>query len=386
MKLVFYTTTLSPHQIPLARELVKILGENEYRYIYTRRLSDQRKGMGWNETQSDWVLFELDSPERCRDILENCDVLFVGGVRDLALFERRKAYGKKTFFCSERWFKPKFGILRLCLPSYFRMAIRFSRLLRDNGGFMFLPIGIHAARDMARLCGLLAGDLRCVFKAPELKFEKRPGGRLFSSKRNNANGIMHYCLGAMRIWGYFVEGSNCDGVKHDKNEHDIKILWVGRLLDWKHVDTILHSVREYEAFRRKYDMSLKRISLDIYGMGPEGQRLKHSVGNCGDIIQFHDPVPIAEVRNLMRNHDIYVLSSDSNEGWGAVVSEALEEGMYVIGTYEAGSSATILPDTNLFHAGDWQDLLRLLKVGIANVGIGPWTAKNAARELVEIIK
>ena len=31
-----------------------------------------------------------------------------------------------------------------------------------------------------------------------------------------------------------------------------------------------------------------------------------------------------------------------------VLSEALEEGMAVVGTYEAGSSATILPESILF--------------------------------------
>ena len=47
-------------------------------------------------------------------------------------------------------------------------------------------------------------------------------------------------------------------------------------------------------------------------------------------------------------------------GWGAVLNEALEEGMEVVGTFEAGASATILPRENLFHAGDWRGLRRLL--------------------------
>ena len=63
-------------------------------------------------------------------------------------------------------------------------------------------------------------------------------------------------------------------------------------------------------------------------------------------------MPVAEVRAFMRSHEVYVLPSNAYEGWGAVVSEALEEGMEVLGTYEAGSSATVLPQENLFHAGD----------------------------------
>jgi glycosyltransferase involved in cell wall biosynthesis len=84
----------------------------------------------------------------------------------------------------------------------------------------------------------------------------------------------------------------------------------------------------------------------------------------------------------MREHDVYVLSSNGYEGWGAVVSEALEEGMAVIGTHEAGSSATILPESNLFHAGDWRRLKELLERDVERVGIGEWTAKSAAGVLL----
>jgi len=106
----------------------------------------------------------------------------------------------------------------------------------------------------------------------------------------------------------------------------------------------------------------------------------------GDVIKFHAPVPIREVRGIMREHDVYVLSSDENEGWGAVVNEALSEGMKVLGTFEAGASATMLPGERLFHAGDAEALARLLVKEANNelppCSIGNWTPKEAARRLV----
>ena len=102
---------------------------------------------------------------------------------------------------------------------------------------------------------------------------------------------------------------------------------------------------------------------------------------------FHPPVSVVDVRNLMRNHDVYILASDGYEGWGAVVSEALEEGMLVLGTYEAGSSATILSPKNLFHAGDWRYLMEKLcdqnsdKTGNEKF---LWSAQEAARLFGEI--
>ena len=195
------------------------------------------------------------------------------------------------------------------------------------------------------------------------------------------------CVDKMRMWGYFVEEglgvcgqelggrlvtsgqSLVDSEKECGNE-GLKVLWVGRLLKLKRVDTIIKAVGECS--------KSKKITLDIYGFGLEEARLKKLAAKYGDVIKFYPPVPISEVRKLMREHDVYVLSSNGYEGWGAVVSEALEEGMAVIGTYEAGSSATILQESNLFHAGDWRRLKKLLQNGILRVDIGCWTAKVAA--------
>lgn len=159
-----------------------------------------------------------------------------------------------------------------------------------------------------------------------------------------------------------------------RDETVLRVLWVGRLLDWKRVDAIIKAVGELSKGRR--------IALDIYGIGPEEKRLKLLAAQYGEAISFYPPVPIGIIRNLMRMHDVYVLSSNAYEGWGAVVSEALEEGMAVIGTYEAGSSATILPESSLFHAGDWQGLKNLLAGDLRQTGIGAWSVKTAAKRLL----
>ena len=73
-------------------------------------------------------------------------------------------------------------------------------------------------------------------------------------------------------------------------------------------------------------------------------------------------------------------------GWGAVLNEALEEGMEVVGTFEAGASATILPRENLFHAGDWRGLRRLLlSKHEKSTIIGEWSVDSAARKLIELM-
>ena len=418
-RFVLFTNVISPHQLPLAKELAAQVGEENFRYIYTERADKDHGGLGWSFDVPDWCVHASDTDSD--EWLENADVL-LSGLRCFDLFERRAAKGLTNFYMTERWFKPPVGIFRLLHPRYFGYARRLCRLL-ESGAVTGLPIGIHAARDMARLCGFVHGKISSLFKAPELDFERKPGGSIWLAQRRR--GAEKYCLDKMRMWGYFVKSSEIAHNSQFATRNSLKILWVGRLLDWKRVDTIIRAVGELAVSSRNRRLSVAcdssepsraqasaerlavsdastrfytfctvnhlhvstrstrlNISLDIYGSGPEEARLKKLAAKYGDIIKFHPPVPIGDVRKLMRAHDVYVLSSNGYEGWGAVVSEALEEGMKVLGTYESGACATMLPDTNLFHAGDWKRLAKLLTNEISPVAIGDWTAQSASNYII----
>lgn len=389
MKFAFYTISFSPHQIPLAEAMMAYIGEDEYRYVSVRPMIFERRNIGWGDSDDmSWHIKEWKNQKCARQAVELSEVL-MSGERDLSLLEERCHRGLTTFYSSERWFKPRIGMLRLFHPSYMRMTRRFVRLLRDAESFRFYPVGIHAARDMARLCGLMHGDWRCLFKAPELDFERKPGGRIWLK---NGGTDKRYCLEKMRMWGYFVDSSKfrVEGLElgedlgvRGQGSNKVRVLWVGRLLKLKRVDTIIRAVGECIK-RRQVDSSLPEISLDVYGMGPEEKRLKKMAVRYGEAIKFHPPVPIEEVRNLMHKHDVYVLSSNAYEGWGAVVSEALEENMKVVGTYEAGASATILPESNLYPAGDWMKLADILVSDVKRTGIGSWTAESAAKVMLSL--
>lgn len=374
MRFVFYTNIISPHQLPLARELVARLGAANYRYVYLFDVGKERSSLGWGGDCPNWCV-SADSSEG-REWLENADFMLCG-YRDVGIMERRAAKGLKTVYVSERWFKPWTGILRLLHPGYFQMAWRFVRLIK-TGKIFYLPMGIWAARDMVRLVGLFSGDVRCLFRAPNLGYEAEPMGS-----------IAGYPW--MKMWGYFVEPSAVHSIPAQETDEPparaLRVLWVGRLLRLKRVDTLFKAI--YAA------QTQRPITLTIVGMGPELPRLQKldrklakKYGVSSPIV-YHAAVPVAEVRMFMRTHDVYVLPSNAYEGWGAVVCEALEEGMEVFGTYEAGSSATILPRENLFPAGDWKTLRDKL-VGYAQAreshcqGIGKWNAKCAAEKLTAL--
>lgn len=392
MRIALLTNIVSPHQLPLARALVERIGAENYRYVYTEATHDERTKMGWGASADDtWcVQGNSDNP-----LLRDADVV-LSGHRALDLFEQRNAVGKKTFYASERWFKPPLGFLRIFVPSYFRMARRFLKALKAPT-MMLLPMGIHAARDFARLMGLFAGDVLCLFRAPTVAFESRPGGIIVPLRQAMEAGVLdeetvvfakrhgfvqipevhwgkvkptgHYAK--MRLWGYFVAPGQ--GRPAQRAERPLRVLWVGRMLDWKRTRTLVEAVRD-----------MTGVTLDVYGHGPEEENLKRLAEGC-EVISFHDFVPVEQVRDLMRAHDVYVLPSDGGEGWGAVVNEALEEGMVVVGTVEAGASATMLPQARLYPAGEVAALRRILETLRPEVGrIGLWTAENAAETLLAL--
>ena len=76
---------------------------------------------------------------------------------------------------------------------------------------------------MARLCGLMHGDLRCLFRAPKLDFERRPGGRVWLSGGVKSGGVeeLRSCIEKMRMWGYFVRSSEFRVKSSEFNEESV---------------------------------------------------------------------------------------------------------------------------------------------------------------------
>ena len=402
MKVVVDTNMVSPHTAPLALALAKLCGGGEIAYVVHEAAQEPFRTSAVYPLVKDIIYDATADDGGANKDIQEADVVMENR-RNFELMERRVLDNRPTFYVSERWFKPidilhlfdmehaggkslwVSGFLRMLLPFGWRRAKRILKLLSQGENFFYLAIGIHAARDMARLCGLLHGDLRCLIRSPELDYERRPGGKVWLKNKGDDK---KYCLDKMRIWGYFVAPSEHGMLQVRKMSDppsECRILWVGRLVSWKRVDTIVRAVGEHADIKHA-DGQLAVITLDVYGSGKDESRLRRVAARYGALVKFHPSVPLADIRKLMHEYDILVLSSNEFEGWGAVVNEALEEGMKVIGTYEAGSSATILPEENLYHAGDWKRLQSLIERGVADVRIGKWTAAYAAQAVLDLSK
>ena len=369
MKFAIYTNSVSAHQLPLARELAKLVGADNFAYIYA---ADTPRGNQLVDADDPWIA-RFEKGSEAEHIVETCDALLVGGIRPIDLIEQRVVKGKPTLFMSERWFKPMKlfnvrlagglcevtlpGWTRLFSPRYFCMAMRFARLL-GSPAYRFLPIGPWSERDMRLTLSVMhgAGLAKRIENIDEAFFP----------------------------WGDFVAPSDAP---RDRGEitPPVKVLWAGRMIDWKRVDTLVRAVAYVNS-----TVGGKRASLTLVGGGPETPRLERlarrltgrlRLADC-EWIRFMPPVTIGEIRPLMRAHDLYVLPSSSQEGWGCVVNEALEEGMRVLGTFEAGAPAAMLPATNLFHCGDWRGLAKAISGEVPLVPVGRWSAAAAATRLL----
>lgn len=390
MKICIDTRSIHPHMAPLAAIVRDLLPESDnLTYVYRSTPNDPNRAMGAKGLVDDIAKYwDGNASGVARDTVLLSDVL-IENHRDFCLIEERLRNSRLTIYQSERWFKPINvgvllpGFLRMLFPFGIKRAIKMMRLFRAGKYFYYFPLGEHAARDMARMCGLMNGDWKCLFRAPAIDFERKPCGRIWLRGGGDES---KYCLDKMRMWGYFVLKSKdeCSDCAHLKGRDALRLLWVGRMLALKNVDVIIKAVRKLEKVNTNAS-SQSAITLDIYGNGPDEKRLKRLARGCERYIRFHPSAPYEEIRKIMHEHNVYVFCSNALEGWGAVLNEALEEGMKVVSSSDAGAATVLLPKECLFKARDVNHLEELLRSPIPKVGIGVWSVESAARNLIDFM-
>lgn len=390
---------LSAHLDSFCRRLNELRGV-EFCY-QTDDPGAMRRKVGWNLDAS-YTSEEISAENTER--AKSCDLL-IEMLRESELIEQRLKAGLPTVYVCERWFKPLVvrgfrlpGVLRLLIPSYRRMAKRFIAFM-DNEHIWFFPCGVHAVRDFVRLYKILHGNIIAWFREPKIEIERDLCGNVVGFPR-------------IKLWGYFVDpsinnqtiqkehidkindsrgndGSLCQSASAIKTDSFLRILWVGRMLDWKRVDILIKAFHQI--------VKKRKASLVLVGEGPERLKLEALAGDCRaeglewlpGKISFNNYIPSVKVRELMRAADIYVMPSNAEEGWGAAVSDALTEGCTVISTFEAGSSATLLPENNLYHSSSVKELAnKLIHVEhiVGKLDMRNWSGIHAAERMLEIVK
>lgn len=315
MRLTFVSNYLTHHQVPFCDCLYKHLGDS-FQFISTEPMEEERINMGWRlESHPPYEILActpmvMDADVRKR-IIES-DVVILGAVSNDIIKMRIDDARGITFQYCERIFKN--GMLSAIGPGAFRCRVDYQKNVKKKRVYM--------------LCAsaYLAGDLK-----------------LLQAYKDRC-----YC------WGYFPPVKRYENV----TEHKIlnQILWVGRLIQWKHPELMIELAENLK--NKNYKFLIK-----IIGDGPMRVEIQNMILEKGleEYVLLLGSMPHLEVREHMMQAGILVATSDFAEGWGAVVNEAMNDGCAVVASHAMGSVPFLIKDGEnglIFKNGNRKDLFR----------------------------
>lgn len=304
MKLVFITNYVHHHQIPLADEFYGMLGDG-YKYIATDALPGWLIKGGYDPSISrPYVIRAYENKEERRMALQlanDADVVIIGSAPEDYVRERINA-GKLTFRYSERWFKSRPWFLSgpRAWYNFWHDHIRYR-----NKPLYMLAASAYTCRDV----NAVGAYKNKVFK-----------------------------------WGYFtkVEDFPLEASANfcaSSEEAEVHIMWCARFLRWKHPELPIMLAKRLKANGYKF-------VLDMYGSGMELEPTKRLASELGvlDVVHFLGNLPNDEILKQMRRHEIFLFTSDKNEGWGAVLNESMSNGCAVVASNMIGAVPFLVED------------------------------------------
>lgn len=305
MKIAFFSNFINHHQKLVADELDK-LTERHYTFVEIIPMPERFKEGGYSDfSQLPYVLRAWENEDnmlKAKRLAVEADVVLFGGP-DVFKFEvlRARETNKLSFEISERWLKK--GWINLFSPRLLKSQWFYHTLFRKKPVYK-LCSSAYGAKDQYRLHSFKS---RC-FK-----------------------------------WGYFTKVENFDNNESVLSQHPFSdmptFMWCSRFLKWKHPELPIWMAARLKS--KGY-----RFVLDMYGSGVIFERALHLVNELGvdDVVNFCGNVPNEQILLAMRQHDIFLFTSDRNEGWGAVANEAMSNGCVLVASQAIGSVPFLVKD------------------------------------------
>lgn len=302
MKIVFANNYLNHHERFFSEALYQTPGV-EFYFIQTMEISADRIKLGWKDmSDTPFCICSYKSNESHKLALKLCfeaDALILGGAPNEFFRERVKA-NKLTFFYCERLFRD--GVWHMLNPiTFFTVLNRF-----------ILP-GLKS--NVYMLCASAYTALDCH--------------KIFAYRDK------YY------TWGHFIEvipSSNINVLFAEKStrlkhHQEVSILWAGRLIKLKHPEMAVEIAKTLKEKNIPFRMT-------IIGIGEMEEKLKEMVlqYDLSDSVRMLGAMSPQEVRQYMLDSDIYLFTSDFNEGWGAVLGESMASGCAVVTSHGIGAS------------------------------------------------
>ena len=147
------------------------------------------------------------------------------------------------------------------------------------------------------------------------------------------------------------------------------------------------------------------FKIEMIGTGEMERQLKQQASEAGlldENVRFLGAMSPEAVRRHMESAGIYLFTSDRQEGWGAVLNEAMNSGCAVVASDAAGSTPHLVENSVngcVYRAGNrnelYENVVRLLEQPSTREAMGKhayetitntWNAQEAARRLVDLIQ
>lgn len=340
MKVAFVSNYYNHHQAPCSETLFKLLN-GEYTFISTEKMDDERAAMGWgNIFEPSFVIHYDEEPLLCDKIIDEYDIVIIGSA-PYSLIKNRVKKGKITFLYTERLFKKKVDILRLL-----KYKFLYHRWFGRYKNFYLLCASAFTYADFLKVLS---------FKNKGYK------------------------------WGYFPKTflfNDLENKIEEKEQESVSLLFVSRLIPLKHPELPIFITK------RLKDEGIK-VKLTIIGNGT----LKNDVLDLIAKNQLDEDVSIIEslkpeqVREHMIKSNILLFTSDRNEGWGAVMNEAMNSGCAIVASSAIGSVPFLLNSGEngfIYKDGDFEDLYKKTKLLCVNKQLRQTIGKNAYKNITEV--
>lgn len=350
MKIILLSNYFNHHQKAISRELFR--KTDYFEFVETSEMREDRKKLGYGEEYVPTYIRKLNSYNE-KEILEKIDDadIVIRGAAPSELTIKRAWKNKIIFRYSERQLK-----VEECFIRHFPRFIKW-----------------HLQNPVRKSVYLL-----CASAYTSYDFSKY---LLFKNKAYK--------------WGYFPETKYYDIRKLQKEKKKRTILWCGRFLEWKHPDDVIEVGRRLKEEGYEFE-------INFIGTGNLENNLKEQVAEMEleHFVHFLGSMKPAQVRKHMEEAGIFLFTSDKQEGWGAVLNEAMNSGCAVIASHAIGAVPYLIENNKnglIYKSGDvdmlFNKVKRLLddeneqvKLGLESYRTitGVWNAEVAVDRLLHL--
>jgi glycosyltransferase involved in cell wall biosynthesis len=318
MTITFFSNFLNHHQTPFCDEMFKQLN-SDFTFVSTEKIPYSFVQSGYHDC-SDYI-YNLNSYiddnhyKKAIHLGLSSDIVIIGSAPEFFVRERIHQ-NKHTFRYSERMLKK--GQWKLL-----NHRILLSLLQQHT---------IHRKKNIYMLCAgaYTSNDLKLILAYPGKKFK----------------------------WGYFteVEELKIEQIIAQKPTECIEIIWVARFIEWKHPELPIKLA--YELKKKGYNFHINMIGVGEMVSYIQKLIRKLDVSEC---VSLFGNIPNSEVKRYLQTSNIFVFTSDRNEGWGAVLNEAMSCGCAVVASNTIGAVPYLIENKInglVFKSGSLSSLLK----------------------------